>query len=380
MKKTATGIAGLALALVLGACAASDETRGEIGSVGVALVTTGSDGAFYRLTPGTRLSLTRGAQGPVQANYDVSLDSDATSVTFPVPPGDYQAWIYHPAGGYTTEWPLERINPDETWETVTADLVTPQPVPLTVVQGATTTLVLELRIPTGGTISFNRGSVAVAIDVGEQQATSFATSLQGTGDVIGTPVFAGAQAETLRTLLPDTGATGLQISVGGQLTGPWEEAGGSAEPDSLAYSICAPLSITSASASGSTGLAALVQETGHGDAPSFLFGPASICIVDGGDAVPNQVRIRMSRQGAAETPTFADLFGTDPLLFWIIIRGDLPQRVYDSQNGWLDLDALRRAHDLNMTMRPLLGDDVTSEIYYVSTVSGQMTYSFVGQL
>jgi len=342
-----------------------------MGIISLPVETSGADGAIYRLPADTRLSLA----GATIPNYDVSLDGTASTLTFAAEAGDYQAQLYNTDHDFTTTWPLMRTAPDGTVSTIDAQLLTPQPLAATVVENQTTSLVFQFSIATGGTITFGHGTVTVTIGVGQQPATSFAVSAQATGDVVGDPTFDGPYAPVLSNVLPATGATGLQIAVSATVAGPWQEAGGSIDVDGQALSVCAPVSITSAAGTGNQAYADLIAETGHGSAPSFLFGPASLCIADFGTF--QEVRIRLSREGDPERPTFSGIFGPQPVLFWNVLRGTLPAPIYDSVDGTLDLDALAGTHTYPMHLITRLGADLSS-LWYAETISGQLTFSFDG--
>jgi hypothetical protein len=374
MKTHTIALARIGLALAVAACAKpGDDTGGTPGSIGIALVTTGADGATYRLTPGTRLSLTQAGDGAV---WDFPLDGDGAVVTLRVPPGDYNAEIYNDSG-FTTQWPLDRSGGGEPSTTVTATLVSAQPASVTVVSGETASLVFQFSVGTAGMLTFDRGSVDVSIGVSEQPATHFSTSATGTGDVTGGPVFGAPYDQTLPAIMPAAGATGLQISVSGQLSGAWAGDGGGS-PEAGFY-ICAPMQISSVSASGNDGFAALIAETGHGSAPAFGQNPASLCVIDYGDGIPNQVRIRLSREGVAETPTLANVLGTAPALFHHQVLGDLPVRVYDAAQGTFDGNALLGTRTLPMTLKTQIRNDSDFSVFwYNERITGQMTFSFVG--
>jgi hypothetical protein len=346
--------------LALAACVADDGAE-RTGHIALAVVAAGPDGATYRLPQGTILEM--------QPGYSFPLDGDGAIVTVQLSPGTYDAWLFASTAsgaGSLIEWPLDRIAADGSVDSVNATLVTSQPAPVTVVAGQTTPLVLEFRIATGGTVRFERGDVAVSIDVGGTPATAFTASAQGTfgtTSLQSTALFVGR--------LPGNGATGLSLSVTGAVTGAWQEAGG--DPTGGFY-ICAPLTVTARSGSGSTGFADFVEEVGIGDAPNYLFGPANVCVVDYG-ALGNAFRVRLTKQGAGTTPTFADI--TDGL-FSVVLFGTLSEKVYDYAAGTFDLDALMRAHTQNLN-GSIRASATAPGGFYLAGVSGQMTFSLVGQ-
>ena len=256
MKPLISSIACLALA----ACVADQDTTGQ---VSLPVTTVGSDGATYRLPPATRLGLA----GSPTPNYDVSLDGDAAIVTFVAAEGSYQADIHNTDHNYTTVWPLVRTTTNGTTSTIDATLVTPVPLPATVVASETTSLTFQFSIASGGTVTFGHGSVSVSIGVGKQSATSFALAAQGGGVVVGVGVD-GPYAPQLAAAPPDVCRPQLMISVGANVIGPWQEAGGSIDADAMSLAVCAPIQLTSSTGSGHTGFADLIAEAGHGLRPA----------------------------------------------------------------------------------------------------------------
>lgn len=366
MKRIILGL----LALTTPACTTHD----DVGSVSMAVTSTGTDGATYRLTPGTRLSVDSTSPNGVP-NYDVGLDGDSTDVSFQVQTGSYDANIYHP-NGYTTEWPLERTYGGIT-STVTAELITPQPVALTVLSGQTTSLVLQFQVDGGGTVTFDHGSIDVTVVVGEHPASAFDVGASGTGDIAGSPLIDGPYAPPLSGFMPGAGATGLQIAVTGHTTGAWAEVGGSVDPDGLNLSVCAPFQLDTTSGSGNDGLIALIAEANHGTAPSFLYGSANLCVID--DGTNGYLRIRFSREGTAETPAFQSILGTAPTLFHVQVLGQLPTRAYNSQTGTFDVDALLGTRDLPLIIKLQLRDDTDLGVFWYSArANGTGTFSFTG--
>jgi hypothetical protein len=248
-------------------------------------------------------------------------------------------------------------------------------VTISVAGGQTTSLVFQFTVATAGTITFDHGNIGVAIDVGQQQANGFTASADGTGNVTGTPLSTGPFADGLRAFMPGTGATGLQISVSGHVTGPFAEVGGVIDPDSMSASVCAPFQLDSTSGSGHDGLIALIAEANHGTAPTFINGSANICVIDTGTS--SQVRLRLSREGAAETPSFAGILGTAPTVFHIQVIGDLPTRAYDSQTGVFDVNALVGTFSLPMTLRLQIRDDTDFiTLWYNARILGTETFTF----
>ena len=357
-----------ACTVVFGGCT-NDQPRAGLGSVDLAIVGTGSDGATYQLLAGTRLSLATS----LEPNFDISLDGVSSTVTVALPTGDYQATLYNNAVADADHWQLQRSTPGNPTTTVTATLATMQPVSISIVANQSTSLSFQFVLASGGTVDFDRGNLDVTFGVGTQPATRFGASMQGTGNS-GAPLIQGPFANALAAIMPGTNATGLSLSVSARLTGGWIETGGTIEPDSFGVSACAPIEIVGVQTIGNDGLAALMAESGHGDSPGFLFGPASLCVVDNGGT--GMVRIRMSRLGPAETSTLANIMGTTQAGYLTTILGTLPQRAYDGQAGRLDLDVLSRAHDLPMRTHHQLSPNFSGEVWYSTFLTGQMTFSF----
>jgi hypothetical protein len=370
MNSHAPKFMSLGFAVLLGACFTETSTTG---TVDMPLTSVGSDGATYRLPEGTRLTL---AAEP-SPFYDVALDGDAPVITFSAAEGSYQADLYNVENGYTTQWPLLRTAPDGTVSTVDATLVTAHPFTTMVVADQATALRFQFSIATGGTVTFGHGTVSVTVGVDEVPATGYSLSAQGTGDVAGIPAINGPHAAELTAALPGEGTTALSIALSARLIGPWRETGGSIDSDFMALTVCAPIELTAHVGSGHTGFADLIAEAGHGDSPGFLFGPVSFCVIDFGTY--QEVRVRMSRLGPAESPTFSAITGSEPVLFWNVLRMTFMTRIYDSQAGTIDLGALTGTHDVPMRIVTRVGTDL-SMLWYQSTVAGQVTFSFAGNL
>jgi hypothetical protein len=368
----------LALALAVAGCAAQ-KTSHELASVGVALTTTGQDGGTYRLQQGTRLSFN--ATSPTQSpNYDVNLDGDG-NLTFKVVPGTYAATLYlstDPPNFTRTEWRLERTVNGVT-DTITAELVTPQGSAMTVTEAGPNNLVFQFKTLTG-TIVFGRAPVDVSIGV--SPATNFTASESGSG-VTGIPAFGGPYAAGLQALLPGAGTT-LNITIAGHMTGPWVDTGGTIDPPDqggVNLSVCAPIALDSLSGGDQAGFLALIAEANHGGAPNYLFGQSDICIIDRGTF--SQVWMRVAREGTADTVAFQTAFAPDnpAAVFYIRVVGDLPTRVYNSDTGELDSNALLGTQSLPMTdLHLVVRSDVDQSIWYNSRpITGTETFIFSAQ-
>src|SRR5262249_30986337 len=144
-------------------------------------------------------------------------------------------------------------------------------------------------------------------------------------------------------------------------------------------SLCAPVNITAQAGSGAAGFTDLIAEAGHGDSPGFIFGPASLCVVDKGPARPEQIRFRISRVGVGQTATFADI--AEDLQWNHVFFGDLGVRVYDYSTATFDVQALmNQSGMLPMTGRVRVLDSTGQTLYYQGLLSGTMSFSFVGHI
>jgi hypothetical protein len=358
----------VALSAALAACAEDPAAR-VTGTIGVALVTTGSDGATYRLTAGARLSLFRAEP---QFFLFVPLDGDGDVVTFPAPPGTYDAELLHDE--HTTHWPLERIV-DGVATAVTARLVTPQPAAVTVASGATTTLLLQFTIADGTVVHFDRGTVAVEVEVVTAPATGHRAELHAWATV-SSASFAGPHAGELEARLPSAGAE-LGVGVRGRVIGAFVDSGGISDGST---SVCAAFAVDVRFFGGHAGFGDLFSEVGWGSAPGYLFGPASLCVAD--VATGDRLRIRLSRVGAPISPTLSELTGED-LAMTLILTARLPQEVYDYQTGRLDLAALSQT----LSELPFAGlvyvtraaDPVDAAAWLSLSLSGHAAVVFSGE-
>ena len=182
-------VAFLIAMMVVTGCT-DEEPAGEIET---ALTSTGSDGAVYRLPEGTFLYLQRGA-----LRASVPLDGGGDAISFQTPVGAYQISLLHP-DGFTTNWPLERVNMDGSKESVQARLVNAMPLMVTVTPNTTTSIVLTFRVPGSGTIVFVRGRITVTTEIVNVPATSQLLTI-GSGTM--TADFVQA-APSVASMLPD---------------------------------------------------------------------------------------------------------------------------------------------------------------------------------
>jgi hypothetical protein len=375
-KQSIRAFAGLTAVAAFTACNANPDHSKDVGRVEVALTATGTDGAHYRLPAGSFVEL-------FAASFDVieTVEGSGDSIAISVPPGSYQAWLYQPDGSISPDWMLEHVDAGGTLlDVVHATLLTALPVTITVTADHTTNLVFSFRIPTGGTVTFDRGTVQVSIEVAQETASSYSFDTVSALTVASRFV-GGPSAALLAERLPPVGTTGIQVELGGTVAGDWLEVGGFIEGDLSNMSACAPPGFTIRIATGSAGLQDLMTEVGTGIDPLSLFGAGSLCIQD--DGVNNFIRIRASRAGAPTTATFSDL-GADQLWFRTILLVQLPHRAYNYANHTLDLGLLMsdtagglEILQANVTARQFV-DGAIGSTWYSSNMSGTTAFSFDG--
>ncbi len=304
-----SAITVLMLALGLGACAGD----APVGSVGVALVAHSSDGSLYRLPDDAYLAL----QG--DGFYDeLPLGGDAETISAALPPGDYTATLSRPSGS-TTEWPLTHELADGTTEAVTGTLVSPQPQTFTIVEGATTGLVLRFEVPHAGTVTFAEGNVNVTVVVDETGARGLALSWTTTV-ANPTPTTYADTPAVIAAAVPAS-SDSLNVTITADVTGDWAQAG--------IATACAPARFNLVDASGQQLMSAIATE-------SFR-ALTDLCIrTDGGTSYLSATFVQVA---APHTAPFDDPSVDAPQqLFVSNLEADLGAVVFD--NGVLDLGAL----------------------------------------
>ena len=330
----------------------TNPTPQRYGQIGIALVATGADGTTYRLPAGAQVELNSGQFDLLQ-----QLGGNSPEIDVAVPPGQYTATLFDQNFETPAIWNLDRLDAaGNVTGTVAATLLTAMPVSLIVTDSQTSSLVLAFSVPTGGSINFARGNVAITLTVSQQQAQSFAFDVSASLTVRSTVLPAGSP---LVGVVPPVGTPGLSVEVGGPVTGSWGEFGGQAGEGTDAFLVCVPIAITTKIASGNTAFDDLVAEVGTGVDPISLFGTSSLCVTD--DGVQNVVRVRLSRVGAPTTATYAVL-GSGPFQFRLILQAVLPNRAYDYAGHTLDLGTLMADTGTGLMLAPTTASifDVTN--------------------
>jgi hypothetical protein len=345
-------MAAAALAVGMAAAACGAETSEEtVGSVGVALVAPGADGATYRLTPGAWLT----AYGPTFFGT-YSLDGDDATARIVLPVGSYEMWLEH-GEGYSTAWPLERRHSDGTTQVVTAQLLTPLPIAATVLEGSLTNVVLRFEVPGVGPVTFADGDVDVSLEVDETVATGSQAVWSALLDV--TSVHPGGASPALLATLPADGDTGLPLAIAVHQAGDWYPAS--------PYEACVSVTVDAYSADAK--LEAILLEATSG-------GSTRMCVLDDGTGLGSGVYFRASRFGAALSPPFQDE-GTHDYVFIALLQAHLPVHVYDGTT--LDLGALVGTHEVDAfaSTRVFANIGGTFENWHVAFYGGTVTFEFV---
>ena len=300
--RIASGMSALALALGLAACGVEEP---QVGVVEVALVSTGSDGALYRLPAQTLLYLQNGSYGDL-----FSLDGEASTVAISAPIGTYAASILHP-NQYTTAWPLERVVGGVS-EVVMGTLETPMPAEITLTEGPPAALLLSFRIANGGTVTFARGDLWVSLDVEEVTATGGA-SLSTFGTFVTQGIQLGSGPPELADLMPSVGDD-VAVGLVGHVLPAWVQVSN--------QTVCTTIEIHSLSHDGTQGFIDLIIES--------LAPTGTLCVSHA------MLTIELRRFGAPTTPTFQSL-GSD-FGFTTFLGTQLDVIGFDGET--LDLDAL----------------------------------------
>lgn len=311
--------------LLLAACAAAipacfaevDDT----GTVGVALTASDATGATYRLTPGARLVMMGGTY-----YEEFSLDGDSAFVRIDVPPGDYSAEAMHD----TIEgllWPLERRLPTGETEIVYATLTTPMPAAVTIANDALTNLVLRFSVPDIGPITFDEGSVDVAIEVTGSSPSGLDLASDAALDVA-TVTIGPTAPEALAPRLPALGDVDLVHHARAAFDGAWYRTS--------ATTACTETVVNELAASH-PGVADILTEAGAN---------LDVCITLGAAGQPQAYLTTIGVSTAPFTGTFSDL-GVGSYMFVTRVIVDLPASVWDGEV--LDLAPLVGPHELTAT-------------------------------
>jgi hypothetical protein len=227
--------------------------------------------------------------------------------------------LFH-GGDVQTTVALLRDDGAGTITVVQGTMVGPSPIPVTIVQAEVTPLVITFEVPRARPVTFGRGHLDVSVAISEQDATGSNATMYGSlGDPAQVTEGSGLPAQ-LAAALPDDGATGTEVSVNVELTGPWELRSTSRA--------CAPGQLVWWESS-SPGLSAMFEE--------YTFGapPLDVCVMafEGLTAFS----IVFVAIGPAES-VLLQLLGTGDVVVFNQLLAHLPPEIFDGET--IDLEAL----------------------------------------
>jgi hypothetical protein len=255
------GLLGLALAFaltpaMLTACGSEGAAQPaeHTGTLSAALSATGPDGATYKFLGGTRLQV---STPQWMTSYPIDGPEAVFTKQFAV--GDYTLDV-------TTSTVLERTY-NGVSKIVSAEWLDPHPIPFSIVENQTTSVVLHFRVTGLGDITFAVGNLAVTVEV-ENATTTNATKAREDGTIsVTSQTFADPAAPYAAPLTVDPATPHFQ-GIGVHATGPWEHRFGTM--------VCRPVTVASFSNS-------------NGDDPIFNrllqmlgSGTGELCIADQG--------------------------------------------------------------------------------------------------
>jgi hypothetical protein len=321
-------LAAVSLTFVLAACAADDAHEPAVGSVAVAVVSTGPDGVTYRLPEGSQVEIARAWHG---FRTTASLDGDGEIVSVRVPAGDgYFAELRNPDGELAVDWFLERRRGEDDVMMVAARLVTTTVSLGTIESGQTVDATFEFVVATGAKLTFNRGNVNVAIAVDEVEANVYVALVGGRYSVVDVTT-GGDHGDLLAQRLP---AADTSVGVSLQLLPyeEWSEYGG----DETTARVCTPIKLIVLTADPAS-YHDLLFQTGF-NLESELLHRSLLCVVDRGAGSPQTADILLY---FAQNPVTSATF-TDVDLYAVEQRMsvELVQRPFDTEARTLDLGVL----------------------------------------
>ena len=261
---------------VAGCSDAPAPAEGALGSLDMAVQTTGPDGATYRITDQTLFTV-RNAD---YSFYDrLRVEGTQPLQSFSLPPDAYWADITSLRSDGSFE--LERSDGTQT-QLVSARYVGVSPNPFSITARSTTALTLPFRVADIGDVTFDVGQLIVNVDVDIENTSPTTGQLSMQGAAVDEQTFAGELESVTDYALPSNAS--VDQTWAWQITGPFSLRG--------VGRVCAPIEITTATSNQPAWL----------DLTQIVSGSAgTLCVTDGvyGDTVSVAVR------------RFADLTGTN---------------------------------------------------------------------
>jgi hypothetical protein len=301
-----TALTALALAAgspLLVACGdgAPSENVEATGTLNAALLTVGSDGATYQFPAGTTVFLSQG-----NFTEEFALDGVETVLTLELPVGTYNVQLRFPNG--TPQ--LNRTN-GATTTLVDATWLDMQPVTVTIGAESLTDLVLHFQVSGLGDVSFDMGSLAIALEV-QRNATTQPAQVWENGTYLHNSTIFGAsasmQARTFFQMVPgQSHAHFFDFNI----NGPWQQI-------NLEMICTSTLLDVFTTEDGPSGFTRAVN--------TFVGQLGSACIVDGG--MDDQFFINTELLGAA--PPDQQAFLPSNYRFFLSVSGFVGD-VFDGQ-------------------------------------------------
>jgi hypothetical protein len=301
-----TAFAALALAVASPAfIACSDASPSEdveqTGTLNAALLTVGSDGATYQFPPGTRIILSQG-------NYsnDVALDGTETLLNVNLPVGTINVQLQFPS---MTPQLIRTVG--ATSQTVDAVWLDVQPIQVQIAQGATTQLTLHFSLTGLGDVTFDMGTLAVALDV-QRNTTAQPTQLLESGTYVHNSSLFGPSATPIARLFFEmTPGETHPHAFDFNITGAWQQF----SPTLM----CAQALFESFTTMGESALSRLVN---------IVAGrPAFVCVEDAGMA--DKFFVNADLTGPAP-PAFTSALPSAEYRFFLSVSGFVGD-VYNGQ-------------------------------------------------
>ncbi len=303
------------LCLAAVGCAGGDgATEQPLGSIDLAVQTTGPDGATYRLTGATVLWV----QTPDYAFSDaLRIDGAQPVQNFDLPPNDYVANVVStlPDGAFE----IERSDGTQT-ELLHARYLGVNPTPFSIVADRSTSLTLPFSVSDIGAVTFETGHLAVDLNV------DFDSEAPNRGQVtlnsarIDAQTFGGALTDAEEYVAPSN-ASVTQTSAW-DITGPFALTGN--------RRACAPIVFTSS----------VTSEPEWGDLIAAVPGSVGqLCVID--DTYGDRLIIESRQHPDFQGLPIADLLAGSDYEVLTSVTGNLPPTVFDGTT--LHLDQLANA-------------------------------------
>lgn len=162
-------LATLGAAAVPTACAVGspDGSESEVGTLRMALTGVSNTGHTYRLRFGDFT-----IEGPTSTSFSTETDPDAAGISVDLAAGEYSITLLD-------GWVLER-DVDGTWQTVEAELISPNPVSFSIQDQGTTSVPFQFDA-SGDILALGEGTLEVSVEVDDLVCAPGTASCDGDG-------------------------------------------------------------------------------------------------------------------------------------------------------------------------------------------------------